>query len=256
MNINVSTFRILFHGPEAGKIRKRIAGLLVLPVIERIMIKSISYSQHEILSWIQKLYCPQGFDLDPTYGYGGFYKNHLQMKLCGDPEEVGRPRLYFDLNRSVDGAWKADARHLPIKSRSIESVIIDPPFLAGGGRSGVMVRKYGAAGGDENPMDVWKLYRDIMKECLRTLKPQGNLIVKCQDLLHGRTQYMTHIEITNYAIDLGMYPKDIFILLAKNRLRSWNHQIQNHSRKFHSYFLVFGKQKRTIGYSRPEKKRR
>ena len=214
------------------------------------MIKSISYSQHEILSWIQKLYCPHGIDLDPTYGYGGFYRK--QLALFGK-SRVHKPRLCFDLHR--DTAWKADARHLPLKDKSIKSVIVDPPFLAGGGRSGMMGRKYGTAGGDQNPQDVWNLYREIMEECFRVLKPQGNLIVKCQDILHGRTNYMTHVEVTNYAIDLGMYPKDLFILLAKTRPKSWNHQIQNHSRKFHSYFLVFGKQKRTVGYSRAPRKR-
>ena len=39
------------------------------------IIKSISYSQEEILKWIIRLYCPDGFDLDPTYSKGVFYKN-------------------------------------------------------------------------------------------------------------------------------------------------------------------------------------
>lgn len=50
------------------------------------LMKSISYSQDEILKWIIRLYCPDGFDLDPTYSKGVFYKN------------VPEPQLKFDLN--------------------------------------------------------------------------------------------------------------------------------------------------------------
>lgn len=224
------------------------------------MIKSISHSQQQILSWIQHLYCPEGIDLDPTYGNGGFYKKDIQQGLPGFGlmEDVRRPRLYFDRYR--DGVWKADARFLPVKTGSIKSVIIDPPFLAGGGRDGLMVAKYGNlnTGPDGQRYDAaatWELYKDIMTECERVLSPYGHLIVKCQDLLYGRTQYMTHIEVVNFAIDMGLYPKDIFILLARSRPKSWNHQTQHHARKWHSYFLVFGKQNRNVGYSRDPRRK-
>lgn len=110
-----------------------------------------------------------------------------------------------------------------------------------------MKAKYGFK---NSPGDVWKLYSEGIKECSRVLKKFGILVVKCQDILHGRSQYMTHYKVMEYAIDSGLYPKDLFILLARSRPKSWNHQVQNHSRKFHSYFYVFGKQKRSIGYSR------
>ena len=43
------------------------------------------------------------------------------------------------------------------------------------------------------------------------------------------------------AIKLGLYHKDLFVLLAKSRLIGGNHKNQFHARKFHSYFLVFQK---------------
>ncbi len=216
--------------------------------VDETMIKSFSFSQKEILSGIQNLYCPDGFDLDPTYGHGGFYSN--QKELFPGTGKIQRPKLYFDRYRDTHGAWKADARKLPIKSRSVKSVIIDPPFLAGGGHGCHMIGKYGQVGGNDNPQDVWDLYKAIMTECERVLKPYGHLVVKCQDLLHGRTQYMTHVEVTNYAIDLGLYPKDTFILLSRSRMRPHNQKTQHHARKYHSYFLVFSKAKRSVGYSR------
>jgi len=145
-----------------------------------------------------------------------------------------------------------DGRHLPFKDLSLKSIIIDPPFLTGGSNNGIMTNKYGRAGGDGGSRSmqiVWDLYRDIMTECYRVLKLYGTLVVKCQDCLNGRTNYMTHIEVSNVALGLGMYPKDLFVLLALTRPKAWNHKNQHHARKHHSYFYVFGKQKRTVGYS-------
>ena len=55
------------------------------------------------------------------------------------------------------------------------------------------------------------------------------------------------------ALNFGYYPKDKFILLAKNRIMSPNMKNQQHARKFHSYFLVFIKQKSLVNYA-PEQK--
>ncbi len=45
----------------------------------------------------------------------------------------------------------------------------------------------------------------------------------------------------NEASKLGFINKDLFILLAKNRIIGHNHGNQKHARKFHSYFIVFKK---------------
>ena len=45
------------------------------------------------------------------------------------------------------------------------------------------------------------------------------------------------------------YPKDLFILLAKNRLvADWQPKNQKNARKFHSYFWVFQKCSKKIEY--------
>ena len=209
------------------------------------MIKSISHSQDQILRWISRLYLSPSsethsglgtFDLDPTYGRGNFYR------------KIQKPKMCFDISPGPDLAAdvkKADVRDLPIEDESVKSIIFDPPFLCGGGLNGLMAGKYGYL---KAPQDVWRLYWQAMCEFKRILKPQGIIVVKCQDFIHGRNQYFSHVVVMNYAVKLGFYPKDLFILLSKTRPRSWNHKNQNHARKFHSYFWVFGKQKRSIGY--------
>ena len=208
------------------------------------MVRSISYSQDRILRDITRLYLsrssekgkPRRFDLDPTFGYGGFYN------------VIRKPRLCFDLSPGPDLAAdvvKADVRALPLRDKSVYSIIFDPPFLAVRGHTGIMTSRYGYM---DKVEDVWELYWKALMEFKRVLKTYGVVVVKCQDIIYGRNQYFTHAVIMNYAVKLGFYPKDLFILLAKNRPIQCKLKTQNHARKFHSYFWVFGKQKRSIGY--------
>ena len=60
---------------------------------------------------------------------------------------------------------------------------------------------------------------------------------------------MSHCFIYNEAVNVGFYPKDLFILLAKNRLiADWQMKNQKNARKFHSYFWVFQKSSKKFDY--------
>lgn len=52
----------------------------------------------------------------------------------------------------------------------------------------------------------------------------------------------------NMAVSAGLYPKDLFILLAKNRIIGYNHAKQKHARKFHSYYWVFKNEPFSVDY--------
>ncbi len=198
-------------------------------------IKSISYDQGEILNSISRLYLSgSSFDLDVTYGKGVFYR------------DLPAARYKFDINPSAPEIIPGDAKHIPLKDGCISSAIFDPPFLPGDGEGGLMIRRYSHCGTMQN---VWDLYRQGIKELIRVTASGAIIVVKCQDCLNARSQYMTHLEVGNYAIENGLYPIDIFILLARSRPRAWNHKNQNHARKFHSYFWVFKKANRNIPYS-------
>ena len=83
-----------------------------------------------------------------------------------------------------------------------------------------------------------------MEEFYRILEPNGTLIIKCQDTVSSGKNWFSHLYIMNEAERIGFYNKDLFILLAKNRIIGHNHSNQQHARKFHSYFIVLKKQKR------------
>lgn len=201
------------------------------------IIKTISYDQNEIMQSIIDLYCPNGFELDPTYSIGNFYK------------KIPQPRYKYDINPQVEGVEKADCTNLPLENNSVKSIMFDPPFIASIPKkeaTGIMNQRFGYYRNIQNEM--WGMYHKALKEFYRILKFKGVLVFKCQDTIDSCKQYLSHVEIINYAVSLGFYPKDMFVLLAKQRVIGKHHHKQQHARKFHSYFLVFKKEKNPVKY--------
>ena len=207
------------------------------------LIKSISYDQGEIIRNILKLYVPEGrIDCDPTYSTGSFYKG----------TGIEPPNLRFDIKPQADGVVEADARHLPLEEGSISCLMLDPPFLATTGKSllegtGNRINRRFGVYPDEKSLH--QMYRDIIWEAYRVLKKDGILIFKCQDKVSSGKQYFTHVFVMDTAVETGFYPKDLFVLLAKNRLMAdWQIRSQKTARKFHCYFWVFQKSSRRVEY--------
>ena len=204
------------------------------------LVKSISYSQEEIIRNIIKMYCPNGIELDPTYSKGNFYK------------KISKPRYKFDINPQIEGVEKADCINLPLKDDSINSIMFDPPFIAGiptaTAKKGIISSRFGSYMSIPRKDGLWEMYRKALKEFYRILKKEGILVIKCQDTISDGHQFLSHVELINYAYLLGFYPKDLFVLLAENRIIK-PYPKQKHSRKYHSYFLVFIKKKCPVKYS-------
>lgn len=208
------------------------------------LIKSISYDQNEIILNILNLHVTNKLiDLDATYSKGNFYKN----------TGIAEPLYKYDINPCLDNVVQADCRNLPLLNESIECQMFDPPFLATTGKSltsnennNIINKRFGVYPTEH---DLHQFYIDRMKESYRILKPNGILIFKCQDKISSGKQYMNHVFIMNEAVKIGFYPKDLFILLAKNRLvADWQSKNQKNARKFHSYFWVFEKSNKKITY--------
>jgi len=208
------------------------------------LIKSISYDQSEIIKDILSLYVQQGYiDCDCTYSKGNFYKN----------TGIEKPKYKFDILPQTEDTTQASADHLPLENDSINCMMFDPPFLATTGKSltsddnnNAINKRFGVF---PNERELHTFYINTMREAYRVLKDNGILIFKCQDKISSSKQYMSHCFIWSEAIKAGFYPKDLFILLAKNRLvADWQLKNQKHARKFHSYFWVLEKSDRKINF--------
>jgi len=198
------------------------------------VIKSISFDEGEILRNIQELHCPGWFELDPCYSFGRFYE------AFGIPQ----PRLKYDIEPSGPGVIKSDACNLPLNEKSISSILFDPPFLATSGpvyddrenESNIITHRFSAF---KTMQELWDWYEKCLSEFYRILEIDGQLVIKCQDTVSSSNQWFSHVFLINEAEKRGFYCKDLFILLAKSRIIGDNHAIQQHARKFHSYYLVF-----------------
>ena len=207
------------------------------------LVKSISFDQGEIIRNILKLHVPEGkIDCDPTFSTGAFYSG----------TGIEAPPLRSDIHPQIDGVILADARNLPLPDESLSCMILDPPFLATTGKSltegdgNRINRRFGVY---PNEKSLHRCYADMLREAHRVLKPNGILIFKCQDKVSSGKQYFTHVFVMNTAVEVGFYPKDLFILLARNRLvADWQAKNQKTARKFHCYFWVFQKSDRRIEY--------
>lgn len=207
------------------------------------MIKSISFNEQEIIRWILQLHCNgRQIDLDPTYSKGNFYK-----------KGIDHPILKFDINPQVEGVVEANAENLPLNNESVQTIMFDPPFLATKGKSleinnssNKINKRFGVYPTEK---ELHQFYSNALNEFYRVLQKNGILIFKCQDKVSSGKQYFSHVFIINEAIKQGFYCKDMFVLLAKNRIvADWQLKNQKNARKFHSYFLVFEKSDKKIDY--------
>lgn len=198
------------------------------------MIKSISYNEAEIQENILKLYSELDYyELDPCYSKGVFYK------------KIKQPKLKFDINPLTEDTKKADVRNLPLKEKSVKSIMFDPPFVIGlpnGSKDKVDSNKtFNRFSGFFSKKEQSKFYLDSLKELYRVLSDDGIIAFKCQDTVSSGKQYIVHAEIIQMAQELGFYIKDIFILLSNHRMNSGKWKVQRHSRKYHCYYLVLKK---------------
>jgi len=200
------------------------------------MITSIYYDQNKLLKALLELYNLERFDLDPCYSKGNFYKEIPRPKFCSDID----PKFSF-----ID---KADASKLKFPFDSLKSIMFDPPFLATKGPSlkkkngsNLILQRFSVFPTEK---ELFRFYFECLSRFYLFLKPKGYLFVKCQDKVSSGKQYFSHIYLHNMAIEIGFYPKDLFILVNKSKMIGhWGDAAQQHARKYHSYFFVFQKTK-------------
>jgi DNA modification methylase len=154
-----------------------------------------------------------------------------------------------------------DLRDLPYEDDSLDCVVLDPPYMEGfyrgyeshlGGVGTHAAFRYhysnGRAtewkeGGPKWHDAVTDLYVHGGIEAYRVLKPDGILIVKCQDEVSANKQRLTHVEIISAYESIGFYTKDLFVVMRTNKAGVSRLKKQSHARKNHSYFLIFQKRK-------------
>lgn len=195
----------------------------------------------QLIADVARLYLADGDTVaDVTYSSGRFWKR----------TDLSKYRfLASDLIPMASGVIAADFRALPYRDGSVDALVFDPPYIHSPGNGMLKDRYNGRATTDMiTYADIMKLYEDGMAEAARVLRDGGQLWVKCKDTLASEKQRWSHITIFELADKLGLYARDLFLLVppAPSSVTTgrWSRQI--HARKVHSYLWIF----ETGGYRR------
>jgi len=188
---------------------------------------ALTGNNSQLFPKILQIYVKPGATIaDVTYGNGVFWKQvDTSQYNC----------LFSDISGGTD------LRKLPYENSSIDALILDPPYMPTNHtgvqsfedyyqiKSKVTTKKWMAG--------VMELYFAGIKEAERALKPDGILIIKCQDTVCANKQVIVHNEIINFCAK-WFKCEDLFVLVQQNK-RPHPQKFQVHARKNHSYFLVF-----------------
>jgi DNA modification methylase len=209
------------------------------------MVKSVYTSNYDAIKNIMGLYGIERFDLDCTYSKGSFWKDL--------PSPINKSDIY-PVNETV---IEASSENLPFEDSSMSSVMYDPPFVIVGSGMGHRNNKSGSSiiakrfEGYGTFEDLTENYYKSLNELYRVTKKGGFVVMKCQDTVSGGKQHFSHVMVMNMALEIGFYPRDLFILTSNVRVNAFNGTKwakQHHARKYHSYFWVFEKVKPKVSY--------
>ena len=234
--------KILFleneNGDSVGRKIRRAGGIATSDLV----VSAYNGGNADVFPKILKLHVPVGSTIaDVTWGKGVFW------------QKVNRSKYTV---HATDLQAGVDCRDLPYADVSIDCVVLDPPYMeglfrkhtdhmAGAGTHRAFREHYsnGEAtdGGPKWHDAVLDLYFKAGREAHRVLRPNGILIVKCQDEVSANRQRLTHVEIINEYESQGFYTKDLFVVVRLNQPGVSRLKKQVHARKNHSYFIVFVK---------------
>lgn len=235
--------------------KKRVAG--GVPSTDLVLSAYVG-DNAEVFPDILKLHVPEGSTVaDVTFGKGAFWKQVPVGKynvLASDLTAKGNDGK-FDIFQVKGGV---DCRSLPYEDGSIDCVVLDPPYMEGlfrkdtghlaGSGTYAAFREHYSNGQATTEGPKWHdavlyLYSEAGQEAYRVLRKDGIFIVKCQDEVSANKQRLTHVEIITAYESLGLYTKDLFVVMRTNKPGVSRLKKQQHARKAHSYFLVFQKRR-------------
>jgi hypothetical protein len=198
-------------------------------------------TNEQLIADVAALYLADGDVVaDVTYSTGRFWKK----------TDTSRYQfLASDLMPERPHVLGADFRALPYRAGAVDALIFDPPYIHSPGKGMLATRYNGLATTDMiSYADIMQLYKDGMAEACRVLRDGGQLWVKCKDTLASDRQRWSHITIYELAQELGLYSRDLFLLVppAPSSVTTGRWARQIHARKVHSYLWIF----ETGGYKR------
>ena len=192
------------------------------------VVSVVTGDNSDLIAEVARLYLkPEHRVADLTYGKGVFWRKLPRVDVTGS-DIITVPERPYDL------------RSTPYEPASFDVVVLDPPYIHSPGDH-TTDHRYQNAATTKGFLhaDIRKLYQDGMREAARIAKPGGQVWVKCKDQVQSSIQRWAHVEMLADAQALGLYGRDLFILVPTSRTPAGRWARQFHARKVHSYLWVF-----------------
>jgi SAM-dependent methyltransferase len=88
------------------------------------------------------------------------------------------------------------------------------------------------------------LYLPFTREAYRVLKPEGILLCKIADYIHGHRFQWAHVELMKAAVEVGFTACDCIVKVRKGPIMDPRWMKAHHARRHHCYWLVFRKSRK------------
>ena len=152
----------------------------------------------------------------------------------------------------IDPAHKPDVvgdnTNMPFDDASYDVVVYDPPHIPNQGkdRSKDFNTRFGLTlkSPKEEGYSFAFMYPPFAKEAYRVLRPEGILLCKIADYVHGHRYQWAHLDFVEAAKAVGFCPCDCIIKVRQGPIVDPRWKIAHHARRQHVYWLVFRKSKK------------
>lgn len=191
----------------------------------------------ELIEEVAKLWI-KGADrvFDATYGRGKWWTNFRPSFLYTNDIDPESPSIYHHDFRDLPEWW----------NNLFDVVAFDPPYIAQGGRKTSteqeFLNRYGLQAVPKTPAALRYFIESGIASCARVLKRRGRLLVKTMDYISSGKYHSGYRSVCEDADKWGLTHVDTFIHASGTGPQP-KHRRQVHSRRAHSYLLVFEKQR-------------
>ena len=171
--------------------------------------------------------------LDATINGGRFWKGSSRKVIGMDLKPSYRPTLI------------GDNTAMPFADRVFDVIVYDPPHIPNQGKDKQKDFNTRFGLGQRSPKSrgytFTHLYPPFMREAYRTLVFEGVLFCKIADYIHHHQYQWAHVELIQAATAVGFRACDCIIKTRTAPIIDPRWKVAHHSRRQHSYWLIFRK---------------